>query len=48
MSFEDRKNGLVEMKEMMLQSLYIWRVAWNSLPVSNCYKFLELCYFSIM
>jgi hypothetical protein len=33
------------MNQMMLQSLYTWRVVWNSLPVSNFSEFLEL-YFS--
>jgi hypothetical protein len=47
MSFEDRENRLLEMK-MMLQSLHTWRVAWNSLHVSNISKFLELCSFSII
>ena len=33
-SFEDRENGLLELKKMMLQSLlYTWRVAHNSLFV---------------
>jgi len=35
MSIEDHENGLLNMKKMMLQSLYIWRVAWNSFPISN-------------
>jgi hypothetical protein len=38
MSIEDHENGLLNMKKMMLQSLYIWRVAWNSLPISNFAK----------
>ena len=45
--FEDCDNGLLEIKKMMLQSLYIWRVAWNSLPVFNFFEFLELCSFSL-
>jgi hypothetical protein len=35
--------GWIETKKMVLQSLYIWRVAWNSLPISNFSEFLELC-----
>jgi hypothetical protein len=34
MSFEDRENGLLEMKKGMSQSLYTWRMGWNNLPVS--------------
>ncbi len=34
-SFEDHDIVMLEMKKMMLQSLYTWRVAWNSLHVSN-------------
>jgi len=42
-SFDDRGNGLLELKKMMLHTLYIWRVAWNSVSVSNFFEFLELC-----
>jgi hypothetical protein len=42
-SFEDRESGLLEIKKMMLQSLYIWKVAWNSVHFSNFSEFLELC-----
>jgi hypothetical protein len=43
-NFEDRENGLLELKKMMLQSLYTWRVAHNSLFVVNFSEFLEFCY----
>jgi hypothetical protein len=43
MSFDDRKNGLLELKKKMIHILYIWRVAWNSVPVFNFFEFLELC-----
>jgi hypothetical protein len=44
-SFEDRETVMLELKKMMLQSLYTWRVAWNSLLVSNFSEFLEFCFF---
>jgi hypothetical protein len=34
-SFEDYEIIMRERKEMMFQSLYTWRVAWNSLLVSK-------------
>jgi hypothetical protein len=41
-SLDDRKNGLLKLKKTMLHTMYIWRVAWHSVPVSNFSKFLEL------
>lgn len=38
-SFEDCESGLLEIKKMMLQSLFTW----NSVHVSNLSEFLELC-----
>jgi hypothetical protein len=43
-----KKKRLLEIKKMKLQSLYTWRVAWNSLPVSNFFEFFELCSFSLI
>jgi hypothetical protein len=34
---------MLELKKMMVQSLYTWRVAWSSLPISNFSEFLEFC-----
>jgi hypothetical protein len=47
-SFEDRETVLLELKKMMLLSLYTWRVAWNSLLLSNFSEFLEFCSFLIL
>jgi hypothetical protein len=45
-SLEDFENGLLEIKKMMLQSLFTWKMAGNSVHVSNCSEFLELmCFF---
>jgi len=32
---------LLELKKMILYTMYIWRVAWNSVHVSNFFEFLE-------
>jgi hypothetical protein len=44
-SFEDREKKLLEMKKKMLQSVYAWRVALNSLPFSNFSKFFGILFF---
>lgn len=41
-SFVDCENGLLELKKMMLPTLYIWRVSWHSAFASN-FSELELC-----
>jgi hypothetical protein len=38
---------MLELKKMMFQSLQTWRIAWNSLLVSNFSEFLKFCSFSI-
>jgi hypothetical protein len=30
-SFDDCKNGLLDLKKSVLQTLYTWRVAWNTI-----------------
>jgi len=48
-SFENHDSGLLEIKNMMLQSQYTWKVVWNSVHVANFFGFLELCFsFSII
>jgi hypothetical protein len=47
MCFGERESGLLEIKKMMLQSIYTWKVAWNSVHISNFSLFLETCAFSI-
>jgi hypothetical protein len=34
---------MLELKNMLFQSFYIWVATFNSLPVSYFYKFLDLC-----
>lgn len=43
-NFEDRETVTLELKKMMFQSLYTWRVAWNNLSISNFSEFLDFCY----
>jgi hypothetical protein len=42
-SFEDREIGLAELKRLFLQTLYNWRVAWNTTHVSTFSEFLNFC-----
>ena len=42
-SFEDREIGLAELKRLFLQTLYNWRVAWNTMHVSTFSEFLNFC-----
>jgi hypothetical protein len=42
-SFDDREIGLLELKRVMLQTLYIWRVAWNTTHASTFSEFLDFC-----
>jgi hypothetical protein len=44
-SFKDRETVMLELKKILFQSLYIWIVAFNSLPISNFSKFLEFVLF---
>jgi len=45
-SFDDCENGLLDLKKLVLQTLYTWRVAWNTLSVSTFFsEVLALCYF---
>ena len=39
-SFDERENGLLDLKKLVLQTLYTWRVAWHTFS-----KFLALCSF---
>ena len=38
-SFEDRELGLMELKKMVLQTLFSWRVLWHSSQVSTLAEF---------
>jgi hypothetical protein len=40
-SFDDREIGMLELKRLMLQTLYIWRVAWNTTHVSTFSEFIH-------
>jgi hypothetical protein len=42
-SFDNREIGLLELKRLLLQTLYNWRVAWNTTHVSTFSEFLNLC-----
>jgi hypothetical protein len=42
-SFDDREIGLLELKRLLLQTLYTWRVAWNTTHASTFSEFLDLC-----
>jgi len=44
-SFEDRETALLELKKMMLQSLYTLIAVFNRLPVSNFSGFFFFFYF---
>jgi hypothetical protein len=46
-SFDDCERGLTDLKKLVLQTLYLWRVAWPTLNVSNFSEFLDLCSFSL-
>jgi hypothetical protein len=48
-SFEDLETALLELKKM-LQSLYTWIAAFNSLSISNFSELLDFCssFFSIL
>jgi len=42
-TFDNCENGLLNLKKLVLQTLYSWRVAWNTLFVSTFFEFLDLC-----
>jgi hypothetical protein len=42
-SSEDRELGLIELKKMVLQTLYSWRVMWHLSQASTLVEFLDLC-----
>jgi hypothetical protein len=42
-NFEDCEHGIIELKKMVLQTLFSWRVLWHSSQVSTFAKFLDLC-----
>jgi hypothetical protein len=42
-SFDDKEIGLLELKRRMLQTLFTWRVAWNTTQASTFAEFLDLC-----
>jgi hypothetical protein len=39
-SFDDRENGLLDLKKLVLQTLYSWRVAWHTSIVSTFFGFM--------
>lgn len=42
-SFDDCENSLLNLKKLVLQTLYKLRVTWNTLHVSTFSEFLDLC-----
>jgi hypothetical protein len=44
MIFEDSETVILELKRM-IQSIYTWIVAWNTLLISNFSEFLKFCSF---
>jgi hypothetical protein len=45
-SFDDCERGLTDLKKLVLQTLYLWRVAWPTPNVSNFFEFIDLCSFA--
>jgi hypothetical protein len=41
--FEDRELGILELKKMMLQTLFSWRISWHSSQGSTLEEFLDFC-----
>jgi hypothetical protein len=42
-NFEDCEHGIIELKKMVLQMLFSWRVLWHSSQVSTFAEFIDLC-----
>jgi hypothetical protein len=42
-NFDDCENSLLNLKKFVLQTLYTWRVAWNTVFVCTFSEFLALC-----
>jgi hypothetical protein len=42
-NFEDCEHGIKELKKMVLQTFFSWRVLWHPSQVSTFAEFLDLC-----
>jgi hypothetical protein len=42
-NFEDCEHGIIELKKMVLQTIFSWKVSWHSSQVSTFAEFRDLC-----
>jgi hypothetical protein len=42
-SFEDCESGLINLKKLVIQTLFMWRVKIQSVSVCSYFDFLEIC-----